>query len=116
MPRLLFHDKAIPILAAAAFAVAAAAMPAHSQGEIDCPPGYVYDSAYGCRADYSYGSPYWFSPGLGLYFGGRDWGGRREWRDRPPAGGFGGGNPPVGLGGGGIGGGKHGGGHHKPKP
>jgi hypothetical protein len=44
------------------------------------------------------------------------WGGHREWRDRPPAGGFGGGNPPVGLGGGGLGGGKHGGGHHKPKP
>jgi hypothetical protein len=126
MPRLSLKHTTIPILAAAAFALAATASPARAQGEYTCPPGYYYDPAYGCRSDYYYGSPYWYSPGLGFYFGGRGWGGHRDWRGGAPHGGFGGGfrgvHPGGGWGGGhpgggghgGWGGGGHGGGHHRP--
>ena len=118
MPRLPFKERTVPILAAVGLAVAAAAAPAHAQTEYACPPGYFYDPTYGCRSDYYQGSPYWYSPGLGLYFGGRNWGGHRDWRGGAPHGGFGGGfrgvHPGGGFGGGGhggFGGGGHGGGH-----
>jgi len=50
-------------------------------------PGYGYPYAYGYGYPYGYGYgypyygyPYWYGPGVGVYWGGRGWGGYRRWR------------------------------------
>lgn len=91
----------------AAFAWLVLPAPARAQYGYQCPPGYYYDSNYGCvPPGYFYGPPYYAYPDLGFdfFYGGgwgQRWGGNYGPRGGVPRGGVprggvphGGGVPP----------------------